>query len=342
MKTAIIGLPRCGKTTVFEALTSNISDAGHRREPRIGAMPVPDPRVDRLSGMYNPKKTTYAQVEYFLPAASEGKKEGLRDMLNQARDADALIHVVRNFGGFGFEDPTPVADLEALEAEMIISDQLQIENRLERLAAEKKKSKKFDPDEETLLRECLKAIESETPLRKFPELADAPKLRGFAFLSAKPVLILVNNTDDEDELPDLGGWEEKESCMVIRAKLEQELGQMSEDEAEDFLSEFGITASALDRVIGRTYELMGLISFFTVGEDEVKAWTITRGTEALDAAGEIHSDIQKGFIRAEVISYEDLLDAGSMAEGRKRGTVRLEGKTYVVQDGDVAHFRFNV
>jgi ribosome-binding ATPase len=167
-------------------------------------------------------------------------------------------------------------------------------------------------------------------------------LRGFAFLSAKPMLVLFNNEDDKEEIPDIKGLTDKEDCMVIRAKLEQELAQMSKEEAEEFLSEFGIAASAKDRVISKSYELMGLISFFTVGDDEVRAWTIKKATQAIDAAEVIHTDLKKGFIRAEVVSYNDFMAAGSMAEARKHGTVRLEGKTYVVSDGDIINVRFNV
>ena len=161
-------------------------------------------------------------------------------------------------------------------------------------------------------------------------------------MSAKPVLVLFNNMDDDDALPDIPALTSKETCMVIKAKLEQELIQMSDEEAKEFLSEFNITASAMDRVIQQSYALLGLISFFTVGEDEVRAWTIQKGTSALDAAEVIHSDIKKGFIRAEVLSYTDLIDAGTQAEARKRGTFRLEGKTYEVKDGDIINFRFNV
>ena len=185
-------------------------------------------------------------------------------------------------------------------------------------------------------------LEQEHPLRNNPELAFAHVLRGFAFISAKPILILFNNEDDDDSMPPIKDMISSQDCMIIRGKLEQELVQMSEKEAHDFLEEFNITASAMDRVIKRSYELLGLISFFTVGEDEVRAWTIKKGTPAVDAAEVIHSDIKKGFIRAEVLSYDDLMNAKTYQEARKKGTVRLEGKTYEVQDGDIINFRFNV
>ncbi len=344
MKIGIIGLPQAGKTTVFEALTMNFADTGGKSENRLGTVTVPDSRVDVLSGMYKPRKTIYAQVEYFLPGGAGAKKDSKADqsIWNQVRDCDALVHVIRNFSVFGQDEPRPAADFTAMDQELILSDLVVVEKRLERLDADKKRGKPFDPEEEALLAECLKHLENEEPLRRFSELAGAPKLRGFAFLSAKPKLVLFNNPDEDDSLPEAGGLLEGEECQIIRGQLERELAQMSDEEAEDFLKEFNITASAKDRVIEKSYELLGLISFFTVGEDEVRAWTIKSGTEALDAADVIHSDIKKGFIRAEVVSYKDLLDAGSLPEAKKRGTLRLEGKTYLVQNGDVVHFRFNV
>jgi ribosome-binding ATPase len=342
MKLGIIGLPGSGKTTVFEALTGNISDSGRRDEPRIGTIRVPDNRVTLLSEMYQPKKTIYAQVEYFLPAKTASQKESAKGdaLWNQVRDCDALIHVIRNFGGYGLEAPTPKADHSAIEQEMILTDLVSVEKRIERLDLDKQRGKKTNPEELSLLKDCLKLLEAEQPLRESPILSSAPLLRGFTFLSAKPMLTLLNNADDDDEMPEMGVT--SESNMLIKGKLEQEICEMTAEEAAEFLAEFNITASAKDRVIRRSYELMGLISFFTVGEDEVRAWTIRKETEAVESAEVIHSDIKKGFIRAEVVSYNDLMAAGSYAEARKRGTVRLEGKTYRVQDGDIINFRFNV
>jgi hypothetical protein len=217
-----------------------------------------------------------------------------------------------------------------------------VEKRLERIELEQKRHRKIDQEEFTLLTQCKKDLENEISLRKNSEIASAHCLKGFAFVSLKPMLVLFNNEDDDDDMPDLKDITSMESCMIIRGKLEQELAQMSDEEAEDFLSEFNITASAMDRVVSESYKLQGLISFFTVGEDEVRAWTIKNETRALDAAEVIHSDIKKGFIRAEVVSFEDLISAGSYAEARKQGTVRLEGKTYEVKDGDIINFRFNV
>ena len=225
---------------------------------------------------------------------------------------------------------------------MILIDLVVVEKRLERLQLDSKRGKNVDSVEVSLLKDCLECLEKEIPLRKVPDITTSPLLRGYAFLSAKPMLTLFNNEDEDDQLPDIGDLTDHESCLVIRGKLEQELCQMSAEDAEDFLSEFNITASAMDRIIRQSYELLDLASFFTVGEDEVRAWTIKKQIPAVDAAAVIHTDIQKGFIRAEVLAYNDLMAVGSYPEARKKGTVRLEGKTYEVKDGDIINFRFNV
>ena len=344
MKSGIIGLPRSGKSTVFEALTKNIPDEGHKTESRISTIYVPDSRIDVLSKMYKPKKTVYAQVEYFLPGMmhQEKEKSAGQSTWTQVRDCDALIHVVRNFGGYGFDKPNPYDDFIKLDQELIIADLIVIEKRLERLELDNKRGKEVNREELSLLNECRKILEAETPLRKYPDLASEHLLKGYAFVSGRPMLVLFNNEDDDDKLPETKEQLPDENCMVIRGKLEQELAQMSAEEAAEFLAEFNITESAMDRVIKRSYELLGLISFFTVGEDEVRAWTIKKETKALDAAGAIHSDIKQGFIRAEVLSYENLMTAGTFQEAKKKGTVKLEGKTYEVEDGDIINFRFNV
>jgi len=342
MKLGIIGLPGSGKSTLFEALTRSSAQAGNRSEDRIGTIPVPDERIDVLSGMYNPRKTIYAQVEYFLPGVQGGADKRDQSPWTPVRDADALIQVIRNFSGYGLSDPALAEDFATLDQDLILTDQVSVEKRLERLALDKKRGRSIHPEEPALLEKCLAALENEHPLRRVPDIAQSPLLRGFAFLSAKPKLVLFNNADEDDRLPELPAVFAPEETMAIRAKLEQELGQMAPEEAAEFLAEFNVTASAMDRVIKRSYALQGLISFFTVGEDEVRAWTIRGDTQAVDAADIIHSDIKKGFIRAEVVSYTDLIAAGSHAEARKQGTVRLEGKTYPVQDGDIINFRFNV
>jgi GTP-binding protein YchF len=340
MKLGIIGLPRSGKSTVFEALTHNILSKDHKGETRIGTVRVPDRRVDVLSNMYQPQKTIYAQVEYFLPEVLHQQQD--QKIWIQVRDCDALIHVVRNFGGYGFETPTPYQDLKIIDQELILNDLVVIEKKLEHVDLDKKRGKKIDPAELSLLHQCHETLEKETPLRNVPELASAHLLKGYAFLAAKPMLVLFNNEDDDDGFPGDTDSTTLENGMVIRGKLEQELAQMSDEDARDFLTEFNITASAMDRVIQRSYELLGLMSFFTIGKDEVRAWTIKRKTPAVDAAGVIHTDMKKGFIRAEVVSFNDLTSAGSYPEARKQGKVRLEGKTYEVQDGDIIEFRFNV
>lgn len=340
MKLGIIGLTRSGKSTVFEALTHNIISESQKSKNRIGTIHVPDKRLDMLSNMYNPPKTIYAQVEYFLPDVIRRQKD--QEIWTQVRDCDALVHVVRNFGGYGFEKPTPYQDFQTVDQELILTDLVVVERKLEHLGLEKNRGKKIETEELSLLNQCLEALEKEIPLRKFPDIASAHLLKGYAFLSAKPMLVLFNNEDDDDAVPDIMELTTQENCMVIRGKLEQELSQMSKEDAEEFLTEFNITASAMDRVIQRSYELLGLISFFTIGKDEVRAWTVKRNTPAIDAADVIHTDMKKGFIRAEVVSFDDLISAGSYPEARKSGNVRLEGKTYEVQDGDIIEFRFNV
>ncbi len=340
MKLGIIGLSSSGKTTVFEALTNNFSEAEKKVENRIGTVKVPDDRVNILSDLYKPKKTTFAQVEYFLPGRTVKSKE--QSTWGRVRDCDAFIHVIRNFTGYGMEGPSLYKDFIDLDQELILADQVVVEKRLENLNLEKKRGRKINLQELLLLEDCLKNLENEIPLRKCPDLASAPLLKGFTFISGKPLLVLFNNEEEDENLPEVENLTSKEDCMIIRGKLERELAQMSEEEAADFLAEFNIASPAMDRVIKRSFEILGLISFFTVGEDEVKAWTIRKDTDAVDAADVIHSDIKKGFIRAEVLFYDDLMEAGTHHEARKKGTVRLEGKTYPVKDGDIINFRFNV
>ncbi|MDZ7582675.1 MAG: DUF933 domain-containing protein [Deltaproteobacteria bacterium] len=343
MKSGLIGLPGSGKTTVFEALTGNFQESGRRGDNRIAAIRVPDPRVDVLAGMYSPQKTSCAQVEYLLPGKGL-EKDGPKTQSSwtSVRDCDALIHVVRNFSSYGLAEPTPRQDVNHIDQELILADFMVAEKRLERLNMDWKRGRKGNPEELALLQDCIAAMENNIPLRRRPELAAAPQLRGFAFLSSKPMLTLFNNADEDDLLPDIPGGGSNELGLVIRGKLERELVQMPPEEAADFLKEFDIAASAKDRIISKSYELLGLISFFTVGDDEVKAWTIPKHTAAIDAAEAIHTDLKKGFIRAEVLAYDDLMAAGSYATARKLGTVRLEGKDYAVQDGDILHVRFNV
>jgi GTP-binding protein YchF len=336
MKIGIIGLPMAGRLTVFEALTRQAGDPGSRSEDRLAVVRVPDERVDILSRMFEPQKTIYAQVEYLLPGVGSQKRE--QNPWLPVKECEALIHVVRNHGA----ERRPPADFTAVDQELILSDLVQVEKRLERLELDHRRGKKMNPEEHQLLSDCRKLLESEIPLRHRPEMADAKLLRGFTLLTAKPMLAVFNNEEDDPAVPEIGEVAGRERCLVLRGRLEQDLSRMSPEEVGDFMAEYDIGASAMDRVIRLSYEVLGLASFFTVGSDEVRAWTIRQGTPAVEAAGVIHTDIQKGFIRAEVIAYDDLMAAGSMAEARRRGTVRLEGKTYVVADGDIINYRFNV
>jgi GTP-binding protein YchF len=344
MKLGIIGLPLSGKATILEALTHYAADTGHKGEDRLQTVRVPEQRVEILRDMYKPRKTVFAQVEYFLPgrATQSAEISKTQNPLTRVRDCDALIHTVKNFNIYGGETPTAADDWRSLDQELILADMIVVEKRLERIEQEKKRNRKTEPQELKLLEECYQHLENERPLRQYPHLATAPLLKGFALLSAKPVLILFNNDDEDDSVPAIKELADSENCMAVQGKLEQELAQMSVEEAAEFMLEFNISASVTDRVIKKSYTLLGLISFFTVGEDEVRAWTIHSGTQAVNAAAAIHTDIQRGFIRAEVVAYTDLIAAGSYVEARKQGVVRLEGKTYEVNDGDIINFRFNV
>ncbi len=340
MKLAIIGLPDSGRSTIFAALSGARGEAS-KKDQRVSTIKVMDERINFLSGMFKPKKTTYTQVEYLLPSETQGG--GSENAIwNQARVCDALIHVVRNFTDAMGTAPDVKADFRRLEDEMILNDLVVVDKRMERIELDLKRGKSPDEHEHALLKSCKELLENGRPLRASSEMATAPVLRGFTFLSSKPQLVVTNNDDDNESLPELStGPGNIELCM-IRGRLEMDIASMSEEEAKDFLAEYHIEKSALDRVIQSSYKILNLMSFFTVGEDEVKAWTIKKGTPALEAAGEIHTDIQKGFIRAEVLSYADLLQYGSHKEAKKVGRVRLEGKEYIVEDGDIINFRFNV
>ena len=340
MKLAIIGLPESGRSTIFAALSGARGEAS-QKDQRVSTIKVMDERIDFLSNMYKPKKTTYAQVEYLLPSETQGG--GSENAIwNQARICDALIHVVRNFTDAMGTPPDAKGDFHRLEDEMILSDLMVVDKRLERIELDLKRGKKPDEHEHSLLNTCKGLLENGKPLRASVEIATAPILKGFTFLSSKPQLVIVNNDDDNESLPELETGPGNIELSMARGRLEMDIASMTPEEAKEFLAEYHIEKSALDRVIQSSYKILNLMSFFTVGEDEVKAWTIKRGTPALDAAGEIHTDIQKGFIRAEVLSYADLQQYGNHKEAKKVGRVRLEGKEYIVEDGDIINFRFNV
>lgn len=339
MKAGIIGWPGSGRDAIFSALTGLPRPPYGTTEARQGEALVPDARLDRLSALYQPKKHTPARVEFMLPHPQGQPKEVVKASLEKARETEVLLLVLGNFPREDGERSDPAREMADLESELILSDYLVVEKRLERLAEEQKRGKKNDPEELELLNQAKAELEAGRPLRRNPIFAQSPKLRGFAFLSAKPLLAVLNNADDDDQAMDLGGdWPQ----VVVRGRLEEELAAMEPEEAAEFLVAYGLTEAASARIISEVYRLMGLISFFTVGEDECRAWTIGSGETALEAAGAIHSDIQKGFIRAEVVAYDDFIAAGGMNEAKKKGSFRLEGKTYQVLDGDIVHFRFNV
>lgn len=348
MKLGIVGLPQAGKSTVFAALTGARGEGkGHvapRTDTRIATITVFDERVDFLNKAYQPKKTTYAKIEYLLPsdipAASLSKSTG--EIWNQVRICDALLHVVRNFRPPGGSPATPEQDFSQFEEEMILSDLVVAEKRIERIELDRKRGKMPEGHECSLLRSCREHLEKSQPLRNRPELASERALRGFTFLSAKPMLVIINNDDDDETLPEWGSRPEGVELLMARGRLEMDISTMSPEDAEEFLKAYNIQESALDRVIKSSYRLLNYISFFTVLSDEVRAWSIAAGTPALEAAGTVHSDMKKGFIRAEVLSFENLKACGTFQEAKKAGLARLEGKEYEVRDGDVINFRFNI
>jgi len=357
MKTGIIGLPQVGKTSLFRMLTKVQVDAAHHnpREAHIGVAKVPDDRLDRLAALYNPKKLIHASVEYADVAAMS--QEALKDTAyaTALRNVDALAHVVR-----AFDDPSiphvgpidPLRGVKNIEFDLMVSDLGQLEKRLERVEKDLKKIKSPEIEREhELALKCKAQLEAEKPLREMelnPE--DRKRLRGFMFLSQKPILYVLNVSETADLGSALERAVEKHKlteaasrlnagATAICGKVEAELAEMEEAEAAEFLGSYNLKESGLTRLIRKTYELLGLISFFTVGEDECRAWTVDRGIRAVNAAGTIHSDLEKHFIRAEVIHWDALLEAGSEANARTRGTLRLEGKDYIVKDGDVMHVR---
>lgn len=355
MKIGLVGLPKSGKTTLFNLLTgqhvATTTYGTARGEMHVGVARVPDPRVDRLSALFRPRKTTYASFEVVdLAGIEKGERQGLEAA--EFRGADALLHVVRAFPDASGAPPAPAADVRDLETELILADLEVIERRLERLeAALRKRPTPADQKEQALLARVRPELEAERPIRALdlaPE--DRRVLRGFTFLSAKPILHCLNL--DEKEIAragdvvgafGLGGVAARPATRVgwVSALIEAEVAQLAGPEQAAFLAELGLPEPAIARVLRDCYDLLGLVSFFTVGEDEVRAWSIPRGTRAQDAAAAIHSDIGRGFIRAEVVAWEDLVAAeGSMALVRERGQLRLEGKDYPVADGEVFHVRF--
>jgi len=348
MKLGIIGLPQSGKSTLFGALSGTRGQAEalkpSRSEHHVATIRVADERVDFLTSLYKPKKTTYAQIEYLLPgqAASSVPGKGESQVLNQVRPCDAILHVVRNFEGPGGIPPNPEADFRQSEEEMILSDLVVAEKRIDRIDLDAKRGKKPDEEELSLVKTSREMLERGLPLRLRPELANAQALRGFTFLSAKPQLVIINNDDEDEAMPDWPQKPEHIETLVVRARLEHDIASMPPDDAREFMEAYHIDRSVLDRLIQSSYRLLSLISFFTVLNDEVRAWTMKQGLPALEAAGTVHTDMKKGFIRAEVVSFDDLKTFGSFHEAKQKGVVHLEGKEYVVKDGDIINFRFNV
>ncbi|MGE3537757.1 MAG: redox-regulated ATPase YchF [Candidatus Tectimicrobiota bacterium] len=357
MHIGIIGLPASGKTTVFQALTSSDSPgtrAGGKGETRI--VSVPDVRLDTLATMYTPRKVTPATVEFVDPlVVGQQGARFVESLVSLMRDADALAHVVR-----AFEDPAvphpagsvdPGRDFRALNDELLLADLAVVEKRLERLEKDLKKVKNAELEGEfALLQRCLEALEASQPLRNLClSEAEKKRLRGFGLMTSKAQLVVLNLDEDHiaaddptfvqfhDAVQDPGL-----EAIPLYGKIESEIAQLPPAEAETFLREIGLLQSGLDRFIRTSYALLGLCSFFTAGEKEVRAWTIPQGIVAPQAAGVIHSDLERGFIRAEVIHYDDLVASGSLARGRETGKLRVEGKEYHVQDGDVLLIRFNV
>lgn len=355
MRLGIIGLPQSGKTTIFNALTRGNQPVGEgigRMEIRNAVVDVPDERVDRLTEMFHPRKTIYAKVTYSdiagLGSASD-KGEISGQLLNQLAQMDGYIQVVRCF-----EDPSvahvresidPQRDIRLMDEELMLNDQIMVERKREKLAEEHKKGggrdKAIIEREIALFEKLNQCLAEEKPLRDLEINEEEERiLSGFGFLSRKPMMILLNLGDTQNA-PDIRYEHQRSSIASLKGKLEMDIVQLPEEDARMFMEEYGITELGLSRIISNSYDLLGLQSFFTVGEDEVRAWTVRRGASAPEAAGEIHTDMLKGFIRAEVVGYQDLIDVGGMTEARAKAKLRLEGKTYIVQDGDILNIRFN-
>lgn len=345
MKTGIVGLPQVGKTSLFSMLTGSEVNLA-RREDRLGVAVVPDSRLDRLAQLFQPRKLTHATLE--LTEVATLTPESLRDGSGIAglRGVDALVQVLRAFDAAG----SPAADARNLEFDMIVSDLGQVEKRLERVAKDMKKQRTAAlSEEQDILERMHRHLEAEQPLRTLALTPDEEKrTRGFQFLSQKPILYVLNVA--EPETPQLAAAVERHgltpalatphtAAAAICATVEAEIASLPASEAAEFLAGYGLAETGVARLARAIYQLLGMISFFTAGEDECRAWTVPRGTPAVEAAGAIHSDLSRHFIRAEVIAWDELLALGSEAAARAQGKLRLEGKDYIVQDGEVMHIR---
>lgn len=357
MKLGIIGLAGSGKSTVFRALTGGIESGdrkGHQ-EPGLGVVKVDDARLDFLEEYHKPKKVTPVHVEYADIAGITGEGKSGKTLgdkfLAHVRPVDALVHCVRCFDSFSLGPADALKDYLTVEEEMILSDLASVEKRMERIEKDLKRGKKELAEEFELLQGAQAVLDEGRPLRLFPPAVESEKLRGFAFLSAKPELVLVNAGDDKTPeeiqtvLRQIKSASENQPSVAfdwLYADAEAEIARLSPEDAREFLEDLSLEQGAKERIVKTSFELLNLIVFFTAGEPEVRAWPLERGKTALKAAGTVHSDMERGFIRAEVIGFEDFKEAGSMAAAQKVGKVRLEGKDYEVRDGDIILFRFNI
>ncbi len=362
MKIGITGLANSGKSTIFNSLTrlgvSTPSYAATSGEPHLGMAKVPDERIDRLAEIFKPKKVTYATVQFVdYIGLTRGDAKQNRSVCEFVKDADALVHVIRAFEDEGVLHPLgsldPLRDARTVEAELILGDMELVEKRLENMDLALKKGSKPSPEERALLEKCQAALNDEISLRDVSFTnEERVAMRHLQFMSIKPQVVVLNigehdlNSDQAAamcrEVERLYKGSVWVKALALSGKIEMEIAELPSEEARAFLEDLGIQEPALNRLIRACYENIGLISFLTVGEDEVRSWPVRKGSDAHAAAGKVHSDIQRGFIRAEVISYEDFMKVGSLAAGRDKGLLRLEGKTYPVTDGDIIHFRFNV
>jgi ribosome-binding ATPase len=365
MQVAIVGLAGSGKTTVFNLLTGGHAETGGFGGMTVhtGVVKVPDERLTRLTALFRPRREVPADVTYVDLPAPATHEDGPRgdlpaDQLARLRNAEALLHVVRLFDDPAHPHPLgsvdPWRDIEQLELEFTLADLGVVERRVEKLRTSGRHGTQAEREanerELAVLERLLPALTAGTPIRDLTlESDEAHRIRGFRFLTEKPVLILLNLGEADigrrSELTADAGARIRHAhtrSEALSARIEMEIGELEEEEAEAFRADLGIEGPSLDRVIRASYELLGLISFFTVGPDETRAWTIPSGSSAVDAAGTIHTDLARGFIRAEVVTWEDLIELGSMADARRHGRLRSEGKTYRVQDGDVIEVLFNV
>jgi GTP-binding protein YchF len=346
-RVGILGLPQSGKTTLFEILLQGAGASappGASARDRVGVVRVPDERIDRLTAMFTPKKTVLAQIQFVdSAAAGQGKPGKGQDLFTGVRQCDALLAVVRDFESPSVPAPKGVdaaRDLRELEAELVLNDLAIVETRLERIEKELKIGKKEAAAEGEVLKLCRVELEAERPLRTVDFTADQIRLiRGFQFLTLKPLLVVWNQDENSMRQPPAAG--RHALAIALRAHTEREIVSLPPEERAAFRAELGVAEDGLSLVIRSCYELLGLISFFTVGPDEVRAWEIHRGDSAVDAAGEIHSDLARGFIRAEVVPYGELVALGGLAKAREKGVLRLEGREYRVQDGDCLEIRHN-